>query len=191
MDAQVELQSCLPALRCCFSGDDVVAWQDEVAQTPTGYESLWYDTLSGSHAAASEEKRQYNSSHTSSEYETLNRSYSPLTANKNTLLPYGCCRTGKALLELLMAAPAKGNSLILSGCQSDFCSSAWRCCLGSHFLLGVSHCCHSELVGLGLSLLHSRLFHSNFSLFQRQGIVVLHSLEEEALWRSSGARLLT
>lgn len=77
------LSSCLSAQRCCFFGDYVVPWQDEVAQTPTGYESLWYDTFSGSHAAASE-KRQYNLSYTSSKYKTLNRSYSPLTTNKNT-----------------------------------------------------------------------------------------------------------
>lgn len=99
------LWSCLPALRsaqrCCFFGDYVVPWQDEVAQTPTGYESLWYDTFIGSHAAASEE-RQYNLSYTSSKYKTLNRSYSPLTANKNTEddqqkypLPYWCRRTGR------------------------------------------------------------------------------------------------
>lgn len=64
-------QSCVPALRsaqrCCCFGDFVVPWQDEVAQTPTGYESLWYDTFSGSHAAASE-KRQYNWSYASSKY---------------------------------------------------------------------------------------------------------------------------
>lgn len=28
-------------------------------------------------------------------------------------------------------------------------------CTQEHFLLGVSHCCHSELVELGLSHLHS------------------------------------
>lgn len=78
-----------------------VPQQDEVAQTPTGYESLWYDTFSGSHAAASE-KRRYNSSYTGSKYKTPNRSYSPLTTNKNTEderqkypLPRWCRGTGR------------------------------------------------------------------------------------------------
>lgn len=66
----------------CFFGNYIVPQHEEVAPTPTGCESLWCDTFTGSHAAASE-KRQHNLSCTSSKYKTLNGSCSPLTTDQN------------------------------------------------------------------------------------------------------------
>lgn len=71
---------------------------------------------------------KYNSSHTSSKYETLNRSYFPLTTNKNTEDEQQKYPFAIWVLQdwegTSGIAHVNGNSLILSGCQSDFCSTA-------------------------------------------------------------------
>lgn len=104
----------------CFFGNYFVPQHEEVAPTPTGCESLWYDTFGGSHAAASE-KRQHNLSCTSSKYKTLNGSCSPLTTDQNAedgwhpvleaLSPWG----GGQHRAVFYAHSSLRNTAVLSG----------------------------------------------------------------------------
>lgn len=109
-------------------------------------------------------------SYTSSKYKTLNRSYFPLTANKNTedepqKYPFAILvsQNWKALLELLSSACASGNCLILDECKSAF---LWRCLVTPLRLLCRQHASfwkrhttigRSELLEPGLPLLHIQL----------------------------------
>lgn len=112
---------------------------------------------------------KYNSSHTSSEYETLNRRFfSPLTTNrntedeqnKNTLLPYGSLQDWGGTSGIAHGSPCqweRPHPRWLSVTFLQHCSVMLpqaSVCTG-HFLLGVSHCCHSQLGEPGLSLLHN------------------------------------
>lgn len=167
--------------RCCFLGDCVVPWQGEAARTPTGYESLWYDTFSGSHAAASE-KRQYNSSYASSKYKILNRSYSPLATNENAeddqrkypLVFILVLQSWKALLELLCSAPpvaAASSSLTVSQLLCSGAASASVCTLphGNTTLLSEKVSWWSTLTSLSCTF---TWFYSSFGLLQKQSVVL-------------------
>lgn len=167
--------------RCCFLGACVVPWQDEAAQTPTGCESLWYDTFSGSHAAASE-KRQYNSSYASSKYKILNGSHSPLAANENAeddqqkypLVFVLVSQSWKALLELLGSAPpvaAAPSSLTVSQPLCSGAASAFVCTLphGNTALPAEEASWSRTLTSLSCTF---TWFYSSFGLLQKQGVIL-------------------